>query len=172
MSFTTRFTEDEQVLLSTLPMIVGSAVAMAEGSGLGTVKEMFANSQSFLAGSKNFPNNEIISGILPNMQNVGEALDSSKELRGHVRERLQSHQVKSKEQIRELAINDAKAAAELLTTKAESVEADSYKAWVLDIADDIANAAKEGGFLGFGGTRVSEGEQQILAELRTALGVA
>jgi len=41
--------------------------------------------------------------------------------------------------------------------------------WLYGIADKVANAAKEGGFLGFGGTRVSEDEQAFLTDLRTAL---
>jgi hypothetical protein len=37
------------------------------------------------------------------------------------------------------------------------------------VADNAANAAKEGGFLGFGGTRVSAPEQAFLDELKAVL---
>jgi hypothetical protein len=37
------------------------------------------------------------------------------------------------------------------------------------IAERIANASKEGGFLGFGGERVSEGERQFLDRLKGLL---
>ena len=41
--------------------------------------------------------------------------------------------------------------------------------WLLDAAQEAANAAKEGGFLGFHAERVSEGEQKMLDSLRDAL---
>jgi hypothetical protein len=34
----------------------------------------------------------------------------------------------------------------------------------------VAKAAKEGGFLGFGGERVSENEKTLLADLSSAVG--
>ena len=37
------------------------------------------------------------------------------------------------------------------------------------VAEKVANAAKEGGFFGFGGERVSAGEKAFLDELNTAL---
>jgi hypothetical protein len=39
------------------------------------------------------------------------------------------------------------------------------------IAEKIANASKEGGFLGFGGERVSEGERVFIGKLNELLGV-
>lgn len=42
--------------------------------------------------------------------------------------------------------------------------------FLLDIATRTAEAAKEGGFLGFGGEAVSEAERQALAALRGVLG--
>jgi hypothetical protein len=42
---------------------------------------------------------------------------------------------------------------------------------VLDIAQKVANAAKEGAFLGFGGERVSDAEEVVLHDLTAALQV-
>ena len=56
----------------------------------------------------------------------------------------------------------------IVTQKATPEEADGFRAWLLDAAQDAANAAKEGGFLGFKAKRVSEGEQQMLDKLREA----
>ena len=41
----------------------------------------------------------------------------------------------------------------------------------MSIARGAAEAAKEGGFLGFGGTQVSEKEQNALSQLGAALGM-
>jgi hypothetical protein len=42
---------------------------------------------------------------------------------------------------------------------------------MVEIAQDAADAAKEGGFMGFGAEQVSAGEQRMLDQLRTTLGV-
>ena len=39
------------------------------------------------------------------------------------------------------------------------------------VAQAAADAAKEGGFMGFGAELVSQGEQRMLGELRVTLGV-
>ncbi|RUA06615.1 MAG: hypothetical protein DSY82_09385, partial [Flavobacteriia bacterium] len=44
-----------------------------------------------------------------------------------------------------------------------------YKNWILEIAEKVANAAKEGGFLGFGGERFSEKEQILFEKLKGVL---
>jgi len=40
------------------------------------------------------------------------------------------------------------------------------------VAERAAGASKEGGFLGFGGVRVSDKEQAFIAEVRAAAGIA
>lgn len=170
MSFETRFTSEEQAVLTSLPNLIGSAMVFAEGSGLGTVKEMIATSRSFLSG-KEFTGNEIISGILPNVQSMGEAMSDSREMRTTITDRLKSHEVRSKEQLRDLALQDAAEVAGILNAKAQPAEAEEYKKWILDIAEEVSKSAKEGGFLGFGGTQISQGEQELFAEVANALGV-
>lgn len=170
MSFETRFTPEEQAVLTSLPNLIGSAMTFAGGSGLSTVKEMIATSRSFLKG-REVTGNEIITGILPNMQSMDEVMQDSREMRTMVTERLKSHEVKSKEQLRDLALQDAATAAGILNAKAQAQEAEQYKNWILDIAEEVSKSAKEGGFLGFGGTQVSESEKDLFADLAAALGV-
>jgi hypothetical protein len=51
-------------------------------------------------------------------------------------------------------------------------EAEAFGRWLVVAAQAAADAAKEGGFLGFGAEQVSAGEQQMLQQVRAALGVA
>ena len=60
--------------------------------------------------------------------------------------------------------------ADLLAKKASTEEAAEYKAWAMSVAENVAKAAKEGGFLGFGGEQVSAGEKTLFAELASTLG--
>jgi hypothetical protein len=58
----------------------------------------------------------------------------------------------------------------LLASKSSAEEAAEYKQWALSVAEKVAMASSEGGFLGFGGERLSAGEKQLLGELQAALG--
>jgi hypothetical protein len=58
----------------------------------------------------------------------------------------------------------------ILESKATAEEADAYKTFVMRVAQAVAGAHKEGGFLGIGGKRVSDAEEQALDEISHALG--
>jgi len=62
-------------------------------------------------------------------------------------------------------------AGSILDTKA-SAEAPAFKAWLSQISQRVAEAAGEGGFLGFGGVRVSDAEKATLDEISKALKVS
>ena len=47
-------------------------------------------------------------------------------------------------------------------------EAASYGKFLIDLATKVAEASKEGGFLGIGGTRISEAEQNAIDQIKAA----
>jgi hypothetical protein len=57
----------------------------------------------------------------------------------------------------------------LVSETATAEEADEFRAWLRAAAEEAANAAKEGGFMGFHAQRVSEGEQRMLDKLAEVL---
>jgi hypothetical protein len=61
---------------------------------------------------------------------------------------------------------------ELVTAKATPQEAEAFRRWLVAAAQAAADAAKEGGFLGFGAEQVSAGEKQMLDQVGAALGAA
>jgi hypothetical protein len=67
-------------------------------------------------------------------------------------------------------LEELTAANGIVSAKASPEEAEAYRAWLKDAAQEAANAAKEGGFLGFHAVRVSEGEQRMLDKLAEVLG--
>jgi hypothetical protein len=69
-----------------------------------------------------------------------------------------------------LASQKLREAIELLGAKATPLETDSYKKFVMTVAQAVAGAHKEGGFLGIGGQQISDAENQALDEISTALG--
>jgi hypothetical protein len=58
----------------------------------------------------------------------------------------------------------------ILEAKATQPEVDLYKRFVMTVAQAVATAHKEGGFLGLGGKQVSDAEEQALDEISAALG--
>ena len=171
MSFEQRFTEDEQIMLSSLPTLIGSVMSLTEGSGLGTVKEMISSATSVMAGAKDFATNEIISGVLPSMTNMEEGMARAKELKTKLQSQLKAHEIDSKEELRQYVIDTCKKVHDVLTGKAKQVEADEYKKWTLNVAENVAKSASEGGFLGFGGTQVSDSEKKLFDDIASALQV-
>ena len=166
------FTEAEEFRLTMLPSLVGSAVAFSSKSGvIGTAKEMMANAKSASAGTEDYPDNSIIRMVLPAFEDRSEAMDRAKAIRDKQLEQLDEAGISTREQMKTHALSEAAAVNELLAAKASATEAAQYRQWVMGVANAVATAAKEGGFLGFGGEEVSEGEVETLAEISSALGL-
>jgi len=79
-------------------------------------------------------------------------------------------QGKSPDQARAYALDQLKQVAALLRQKAPG-DATAFSQWLQEVAERVASAAKEGGFLGFGGTLVSEQEKAALRDTAAALGI-
>jgi hypothetical protein len=75
------------------------------------------------------------------------------------------------EQVKDAAAEILRRTSALLATKATPDEANEVKEWLSRIAQATAEAAKEGGFLGIGGTLVSDEEKAALNTIHTALGI-
>ncbi|MGW5239346.1 hypothetical protein ACWEOW_10480 [Monashia sp. NPDC004114] len=58
----------------------------------------------------------------------------------------------------------------VVVAKATPDEAAAFARWLLATAQAAADAAKDGGFMGFGAKQVSEGEQAMLDQVREAVG--
>jgi hypothetical protein len=69
-------------------------------------------------------------------------------------------------------LDELRGVNELVTAKATPEEVEAFGRRLLAAAQAAADAAKEGGFLGFGAERVSAGERQMLDQVRAVLGMA
>jgi len=68
-------------------------------------------------------------------------------------------------------LDELRAVKAIVTSKATSEEDAAFSQWLITTAQAAADAAKEGGFMGFGATQVSQGEKDMLDQLRTVLGI-
>lgn len=166
------YTDDELNLLASVPQLIGAAMASASGSGLfGTGKELFANAEAVLEGLKSYPGNSLIKQLVPDPATDRQAaIEKMKKTRDWVSARLKAAGVDSSAKMTEQVLADTRAAAALLDREASPAEAQEYRAWTMSIAEKVANAATEGGFLGFGGERLSAPEKAMLDQIRAALG--
>lgn len=158
MSAKDKFTPEEWKTLLKTPMMIGFAVVGASPSGaVGFVKEMAAIAESLIEGGKQAAPDSLIGSVITEIRADPKAL---------VEER------KERPTVEEARINTLEACrqvARILGAKASAQESDAYKRWLLALGSRVAEASKEGGFLGIGGERVSGSEAAVLAEISSAL---
>ena len=139
--------------------MAGMAVVAASPSGpIGVIKEMFAVGRSLAEGSGEDSTNDLISAVVADLK------------AGH-RPATPTESIPSVEEAKTLALTTCREVAALLARKAPAAEAEGFKHWLVTAAQHVAEASKEGGFLGIGGVRVSDAEKAALAEIAGALGV-
>jgi hypothetical protein len=66
-------------------------------------------------------------------------------------------------------LDELRAVDAIVAQKSTAEETDAFRGWLVATAQAAADAAKEGGFMGFGAVQVSEGEQAMLDQIRGAL---
>jgi hypothetical protein len=154
------FSEDEWTRLKRGPFIAGLAISIADPGGpIEAIKETAAALKTVTGAAE--------SGDLGEL--VGEL---AKEVTAEARERknpLAGFRPKGALAGQEI-LDELREVNGLVSGKATAEEADAYRGWLLAAAREAADAAKEGGFLGFHAQRVSEGEQRMLDQLEGVLG--
>ncbi len=154
------FTPEEWKTLLEGVMMSGLAVSAAEPSGLfGALKEGFAESHALIE-ARNGPN-ELIRSLVAEF----ETSEGRTFAREGLKERLSGVEAAG---IKDKSIATLREVGTLLETKAPE-DATPVKEWLYHISEKVAEADAEGGFLGFGGVRVTENEKATLSEISNAL---
>lgn len=156
------FTTEEwsQVLGSVV--MAGAAVTLADPSGLiGLTKEGFASGSALVAAKNDPKANALIRSVVSDF----ETSEGRTAARGMVQSKLAGKQASEMKRIILEALGQSVA---LIDAKAPD-EAAGFKVWLGQISERVANAASEGGFMGFGGVKVSDAEKATLDEVSKAL---
>jgi len=156
------FTADEWTKLIESPMLVGMAISASEPSGLwGLLQEGFSGARQLTGGSES--STPLIKAIVADL--------ATAEGRTIARDALQAQFKGAKPtEIVSRSVATLRDIAAILDSKAGS-DAAAVKSWLNAHAERVANAASEGGFLGFGGQKVSENERATLSQISQALSV-
>jgi hypothetical protein len=151
------FTDEEWARLERAPIVAGLAISLADPGGpIEAVKESVAALKT--AAQAPPDSGELVEEVA---KSVGEKAKNRQSPLGDFKPR---GAMAGEEILEELRAVNA-----LLNEKATPEEAAGFRGWLLTAAKRSADAAKEGGFLGFKAERVSEGEQKMLDKLGEVL---
>jgi len=161
MAIKDAFTAEEWARIVAAPMLAGIAVTAAEPGGLwGAVKESVAVAGAVREGK---------AGADPLVSEIAAAYETS-EGRDQARGALKAQASgKSAAEVVDAAVTELGAVTGLVAAKAPDA-APGFRDWLKAIAAKVAEAGTEGGFLGFGGEKVSAAETATLERIGTALG--
>ena len=162
MSLRDSFMAEEWARVLGAPMLAGIAVTAAEPGGLwGAVRESAAVAGAM--GRAKAERGDALIGEIVAAYGTAEGRELARGvLKAEARGRKPAEVV-------EAAVGELTAVTALVAAKAPGSVA-AFREWLKAIAGKVAEAGTEGGFLGFGGEKVSAAEKATLERLATALG--
>ena len=153
------FTDEEWARLRRAPLVAGLAISVADPGGpIEITKETMASLRAATAPPSQ---EELLVAVSQDLMKL------SQEKQNPMGDFKVDKNVLAGQQI----LDELRAVNEILVAKATPEEAEAFRRWMIAVAQAAADAAKEGGFLGFGAEQVSEGEKKMLEQLGKALGL-
>jgi hypothetical protein len=160
------FLPEEWATLLESTTVAGIAVSAAEPSGLwGTLKEFLASSSAIDAAKRDPHSNELVAAVIAEL----ETEQGQSKLHKALHQRFA--EVKTPADFVQNSLVALREASAILDER-EPADAAAFKTWLFSVSRRVAEAASEGGFLGFGGVKVSDAERATLDEIAEALGIA
>ena len=152
------FSEDEWSRVVRAPFVAGMAISLADPGGpIEAAKETMAALKS----AQSPPSREqLLAEVALDIQGMVQARHSP--LAGY---RPTADGGPPGEQV----LEELRSVQGLVAAKATTEETTAFGDWLVTAAQAAADAAKEGGFMGFRAEQVSEREQAMLAQVRTAV---
>jgi hypothetical protein len=154
------FTDEEWTRLKRAPFVAGLAISIADPGGpIEAIKETSAALTTVRGAAEQSGRGELVETVA--RETVADARNRQNPLAGFKPKGATA----GTEILEELGeVN------RIVSGKASPDDAAAFREWLLAAAQEAANAAKEGGFMGFHAERVSEGEQRMLDKLGEVLG--
>jgi hypothetical protein len=154
----TDFTDEEWTRIVRAPLVAGMAISLADPGGpIEAAKE----SMAALKSATNPPSREqLLADVALEVQAMAQQHQNP--LKGY---RPTAEGVPPGEQV----LAELGAVQGIVSAKASPEEAAAFGRWLVASAQGAADAAKEGGFMGFGAEQVSAREQAMLDQVREAV---
>jgi hypothetical protein len=148
-------TDEEWTRIRRAPLVAGVAISLADPGGpIEVAKESVASLRSATLPPSQ---EELLAAVALDVQALAQQRHNP----------LGDFRPRSAQQV----LDELRSVNDIVTAKATPQEVEAFHRWLVAAAQAAADAAKEGGFLGFGAEQVSAGEQQMLDQVRAALGV-
>jgi hypothetical protein len=153
------FTDEEWARLERAPIVAGMAITLADPGGpIEAVKESVASLKTILEAAQAGGRGELVDAVA---KDAATRVQHRESPLGNFKPRgaLAGEEI----------VGELRAVNTLVTEKATTEDAAAFREYLLSAAQRAADAAKEGGFMGFRAERVSEGEQRMLDKLGEVL---
>ena len=159
MTTKSNFTEEEWVRIRRAPFVAGMAISLADPGGpIEMAKETIATLKS----ATNPPSREqLLAEIALDIQSMTQQKQNP----------LGDYRVTDGKRAGQQILDELRSVQQIVASKATPEEANAYSQWLVATAQTAADAAKEGGFMGFRAEQVSQGEKSMLDQVRSALGI-
>ena len=152
------FTDDEWDRVRRAPIVAGMAITIADPGGpIEISKEMMA---TLRAATVPPSQEELLAAVALDIQALAQQKQNP----------ARNFKPTSAATAGSEILDELRAVDAIVAEKATPEETQAFRGWLVMAAQAAADAAKEGGFMGFGAVQVSEGEQKMLDQLRSALG--
>jgi hypothetical protein len=154
------FSEEEWTRLKRAPFVAGMSISLADPGGpIELVKETAATLKTVREAADSGGRGELVDAI------AREAVADARQRKNPLHDFKPAKGALAGQEI----LEELGEVNRIVSAKATPEEADAYREWLRAAAQEAANAAKEGGFMGFHAERVSEGEQRMLDKLAEVL---
>jgi methanogenic corrinoid protein MtbC1 len=152
------FTDEEWTRVRRAPLVAGMAISLADPGG---PIELAKETSASLKSATNPPSREqLLAEVALDIQSMAQQRQNP------LTEFKPTHGSDPRQQI----LEELRGVSEIVSSKATAEEATAFKQWLLASAQAAADAAKEGGFMGFGAELVSQGEKDMLSQVSAAIG--
>ena len=152
------FTEEEWATLVRAPMVAGAAISLADPGGPIEVLKETSAVVKVVTASATEDHHDLVGEVAREVRSLAE------QRKNPLGDFKPKGALAGKEILDELG-----RANEIVGAKGTPEEAEAFRAFILECAQRAAEAAKEGGFLGFHAELVSQGEKDMLEQLRSVL---
>ena len=157
MSTKSDFPEEEWTRIVRAPFVAGLAISLADPGGpIEAAKETMATVKS----STNPPSRE---------QLLAEVALELNAMTQHRQNPLKGYKPAKGAAPGEQILEELRAVQALVAARATPEETAAFGQWLLATAQAAADAAKDGGFMGFGAQQVSDREQAMIDQVRDAV---
>jgi len=152
------YTTEEWNTLTMAPVHVSTYIITADMSAMGAMRELKALSKELKHPNPPEGAQELVTSLVVDIQAKVKNKES-----------VEAPATEDGQDPREPARQGLQQAAALLDEKCTTEEAAGFKQWLMDVAQAVAEADKEGSHFGIGGTRVTDKEKAALAEIKSTL---